>query len=113
MVEVNENGWTIDELGLIWLKKLFGLFTESRKTGRYRLLILDGHKSHVTAEFDRYCTEYDIIILCMPPYSSHLLQLLDVACFAVLKRSYGTAVQEQIRLSINYVDKDDFLQLYL
>jgi len=113
MVGVSENGWTTDELGLIWLKKLFGPFTEGRKVGRYRLLILDGHRSHVTAEFDRYCTEHDIIVLCMPPHSSHLLQPLDVSCFAVLKRSYEAAVQEQIRLGINYIDKSDFLQLYL
>jgi len=73
MVGVSENGWTTDEFGLIWLKKLFGPFTEGRKVGRYRLLILDGHRSHVTAEFDRYCTEYDIIVLCMPPHSSYLL----------------------------------------
>ena len=113
MVGVSENGWTTDEIGLTWLKKLFGPFTERRKVGRYRLLILDGHGSHVTAEFDRYCTENDIIVLCMPPHSSHLLQPLDVACFAVLKRSYGLAVQAQMWAGINHIDKDDFLQLYL
>ena len=113
MVGVSENGWTTDEFGLIWLKKLFGPFTEGRKVGRYRLLILDGHGSYVTAEFDRYCTEHDIIVLCMPPYSSYLLQPLDVACFAVLKRSYGLGVQAQMWAGINHVDKDDFLELYL
>ena len=49
----------------------------------------------------------------MPPHSSHLLQPLDISYFAVLKRSYRAAVQEQIRLGINYIDKSDFLQLYL
>jgi hypothetical protein len=113
MIGVSENGWTTDEIGLTWLKKLFGPFTEGRKVGRYRLLILDGHGSHITAQFDRYCTEHDIIVLCMPPHSSHLLQPLDVACFAVLKRSYGLGVQAQMWAGINHVDKDDFLELYL
>jgi len=113
MIGVSENGWTIDEIGLIWLTKLFGPFTEGRKVGRYRLLILDGHGSHVTAHFDRYCTEHDIIVLCMPPHSSHLLQPLDVACFAVLKRTYGLNIQAQMWAGINYIDKDDFLELYL
>jgi hypothetical protein len=36
-----------------------------------------------------------------------------MSCFAVLKRSYGSAVQEQMRAGINHVDKDDFLDLYL
>jgi hypothetical protein len=113
MVGVSENGWTTDELGLVWLKRLFGPCTEGRKVGQYQLLILDGHGSHVTAEFDRYCTEHNIIVLCMPAHSSHLLQPLDVSCFAVLKHSYGTIVQEQMRLGINHIDKDDFLELYL
>jgi hypothetical protein len=34
----------------------------------------------------------------MPPHASHLLQPLDVGCFAVLKRFYGTEVAEYIRL---------------
>jgi len=100
-------------LGLIWLKKLFGPFTEGRKIGKCRLLILDGHGSYITAEFDRYCTEHDIIVLCIPPHSFHLPQPLDVACFAVLKHLYGIIVQGQMRLGINHIDKDDFLELYL
>jgi hypothetical protein len=49
------------------------------------MLILDGHASHLTPEFDRACTENNIIQICMLSHSSHLLQPLDVSCFAVLK----------------------------
>ena len=56
MVGVSENGWTTDELGLTWLKRLFGPYTQGRTVGKYRLLILDGHGSHATAEFDQYCS---------------------------------------------------------
>lgn len=49
----------------------------------------------------------------MPPHSSHLLQPLDVSCFSVLKRSYGSVVQEQMRAGINHVDKVDSLEFYL
>lgn len=45
----------------------------------------------------------------MPPHSSHLLQPLDVGCFAVLKRAYGQLVESKTRLGINHVDKLDFL----
>jgi hypothetical protein len=48
----------------------------------------------------------------MPPHFSHILQPLDVSCFAVLKRLYGQAVEAQMRVRINHVDKDDFLTLY-
>ena len=56
-------------------------FSASQTIGTYRLLILDGYSSHATAEFDRFCVERRIILLYKPIHSSHLLQLLDVACF--------------------------------
>jgi hypothetical protein len=57
---------------------------------RYRLLILDGHESHLNQDFKDYCKENDILTLCMPPHSSHILQSLHVACFSPLKRKYPT-----------------------
>jgi hypothetical protein len=111
-IGVSDNGWTTDALGLTWLKDTFDKHTRNRTVGKYRLLILDGHGSHITAEFDQYCSQNSIIVLCMPPHSSHLLQPLDVSCFSVLKRSYGKAVEGYIRMGINHVDKDDFTVLY-
>jgi hypothetical protein len=49
----------------------------------------------------------------MPPHSSHLLQPLDVSCFAVLKRLYGRQIEELMRRGVNYIDKSDFLMAYL
>ncbi|CDM38452.1 Probable transposable element [Penicillium roqueforti FM164] len=80
--------------------------------GRYRLSILDGHGSHLTPKFDQICEDNDIIPICMPPHSSHLLQPLDIGCFAVLKRSYGRLVETIIRHRINHIDKLDFLEAY-
>lgn len=48
----------------------------------------------------------------MPPHASHLLQPLDVGCFAVLKRSYGRRVAEYTRLGIDSIEKDDFLNIF-
>jgi len=43
---------------------------------------------------------------------SHLLQLLDVGCFSVLKRSYGSQVERLMGLGVNHIDKQEFLPLY-
>lgn len=110
--EVSPNGWTSDEIGLRWLGKLFIPSTSSRLKGRYRLLILDGHGSHLTPKFDKICEKNDIIPICMPAHSSHLLQPLDIGCFAVLKRSYGRLVETKMRNGINHIDKLDFLEAY-
>ncbi|KAH7471320.1 hypothetical protein FOMA001_g13102 [Fusarium oxysporum f. sp. matthiolae] len=84
VIATSQNGWTNNKLGLEWLKH-FDQSTTNRSTGPYRLLILDGHESHHSADFERYCEEKKIITLCMPAHASHLLQPLDVGCFAVLK----------------------------
>jgi len=72
-ISTSENSWTNDELGLEWLQEMFEKHTASCTVGRYHLLILDGHSSHATAGFDKFCTERNIIPLYLPPHSSHLL----------------------------------------
>ncbi|CDM38464.1 Probable transposable element [Penicillium roqueforti FM164] len=48
----------------------------------------------------------------MLPHSSHLLQPLDIGCFAVLKRSCSRLVETKMRQRINHIDKLDFLEAY-
>jgi hypothetical protein len=92
---------------------VFEKHSAHRTRGVYRLLILDGHGSHLTPEFDLFCTEYSIITLYMPPHSSHLLQPCDVSFFAVLKRLYGQQIQGYMRRGSHHIDKQDFLEAYL
>jgi len=110
--EISNNGWTTDKIGLRWLQKHFIPSTNSRVHGRYRLLILDGHRSHLTPKFDRICKENNIISLCIPSHLSYLLQLLDVGYFAVLKHAYGRFISDLARRGYNYIDKFDFLDNY-
>jgi hypothetical protein len=110
-IAVSDNGWTTDELGFKWVQH-FNKWTKDVTKGVYRLLILDGHGSHSTPEFDAFCEENKIITLCMPPHSSHLLQPLDVACFSPLKQAYSKLVQQLARKGIFHLDKTDFIANY-
>jgi len=90
-IATTKNGWTTNAVGLDWIKH-FDRHTASRTKGVYRLLILDGHESHHSTEFELYCQHHKIItLLCMPPHS-HRLQALDVGCFGPLKQAYGRQV---------------------
>ena len=91
---------------------MFEKYTVYRTKGVYRLLILNGHGSYVTPEFDLFCKEHSIITLCMPPHSSHLLQPCDVGCFAVLKRLYRRQIKGYMRNRVNHINKQDFLTVY-
>jgi hypothetical protein len=110
-LSVSENGWTNNALGLEWLKH-FNAHTKARRRGVYRLLILDGHESHLNQDFKDYCLENKILTLCMPPHSSHILQPLDVVCFSPLKRKYSQRVRDLARRRVFHINKEGFLPAF-
>jgi hypothetical protein len=78
----------------------------------YRLLILDGYKSHLNQDFKDYCLKHKILTLCMPSHSSHILQPLDVVCFSPLKRKYSQRVRDLARKRVFYINKEGFLPAF-
>jgi hypothetical protein len=107
-IKTSPNGWTDNETGLDWIQH-FHKHTNARRKGVYRMIVLDGHESHLSAEFQKFCKDHAIITLCLPPHSSHLTQPLDVGCFSVLKRMYGKELEDFIRASIDHITKVEFL----
>nr|CAA83918.1 transposase [Pyricularia grisea] len=82
-----ENGWTNNQTAIEWLKKVFIPYTQPL-TPEKRLLVLDGHGSHITDEFMLLCLQNNIQLLYLPPHSSHVLQPLDLSVFGPLKEAY-------------------------
>ncbi|EFQ95328.1 hypothetical protein PTT_06708 [Pyrenophora teres f. teres 0-1] len=111
VLEVSPNGWTLNELCLAWLQH-FNKHTKAHTVGTYRLLIVDGHESHCSLGFHQSCLEENIIALCMPAHVSHLLQPLDVGCFAPLKRAYGDEISALARNRTNHISKEAFLPAF-
>ncbi len=109
VITLSENGWNTNDIGYEWIQH-FDKHTRSRTVGKYRLLILDGHESHISAQFQQYCIQNDIITLCMPAHSSHI-QPHDVGCFSLLKKSYGRQIENLVRLRINHITKLEFVEL--
>ena len=106
-IKPTSNGWTDNETGLDWIKH-FDKHTKARTKGAFRMLVLDGHESHQSVEFELYCKEHNIIPLCLPPHSSHITQPLDVGVFSVLKRAYGQEINTFIRAHTNNITKVEF-----
>jgi hypothetical protein len=106
-VKPTENGWTDNATGLDWVQH-FNKHTQSIKRGGYRMLILDGHESHMSIKFDEYCKAHNIVALCLPSHSSHLTQPLDIACFGVLKRNYSLELEVFIKAHITHITKLEF-----
>jgi hypothetical protein len=87
-------------------------YTEARTVRSHRLLILDGHESHKSLAFQDLCEENRIITLCMPSHVSHILQPLDVGCFAPLKLAYKKEINILANCHINHIDKTAFLTAF-
>ena len=107
-IGVSPNGWTTLEHSLQWIQH-FHESTKDMVVGAKRLLVLDGHETHMSESFQTFCKEHNIITLCMPPHTSHILQPLDVGCFGPLKKAYSHQIQDLGRLGYFYVTKEDFL----
>lgn len=84
-ISCTESGWTDTNEAITWLKEVFHPFSAAKNTsGRKRLLILDGHVSHVSLEFLETADGLDIIVLCLPPHTTHELQPADKGAFPPL-----------------------------
>lgn len=58
----------------------------------YRLLLVDGHSSHVNLDFLDYADRNRIIVLVLPPHATHRLQPLGVGLFSPLRKAYSLEV---------------------
>lgn len=106
-------GWTSMELGDQWMKKVYEPFTRDKAAGRTRLLICDGHDSHISVKFIRHSIDNMIIILLLPPHSSHLMQPLDVGVFSPLKSAMTKHVNRLLSTGIHRLQKVEWLECYI
>jgi hypothetical protein len=81
-------GWSNNDIGMAWVEQVFDRHTKAKARRQWRLLILDGHGSHVTQDFIDFCDSNRILLSIFPPHSTHSLQPLDVVLFSPLSRNY-------------------------
>ena len=76
------------------------------------MLIWDGHVSHINYKFLTFCEAYNIVVFCLPPHSTHLLQPLDVGLFATLQLAYRKAIEDYFLTTTIGINRDIFFPLY-
>ncbi|KAF1988819.1 DDE-domain-containing protein [Aulographum hederae CBS 113979] len=109
-------GWTNDEVGLSWLTKVFDQSTKKKaRNGRdWRLLLIDGHGSHLNIPFIKYALDHKIILAAYPPHSTHRLQPLDVSLFSPLSFYYSQNLNTHLYLTqgLSGITKRDFFRVF-
>jgi hypothetical protein len=97
-----------------WIRH-FNKHTSSRLSSSddYRLLLCDGHDSHISAELGAYCLQNHIVLALLPPHSSHLLQPLDVGIFSPLKMALSQRQARLFRSGFHRIEKAEWTEHYI
>ena len=89
------SGWMNEELYVVYMKH-FIHHTRCTKD-RPVLLILDNVESHISLEAIDLARENGVIMVTIPPHTSHRLQPLDCAVYRPFKTAYNVAMDGWIR----------------
>ncbi|SJX61013.1 related to transposase [Sporisorium reilianum f. sp. reilianum] len=106
------NGWTTNELAIEWLETVFDPNTKPSAPSAWRLLILDGHGSHVSTDFLNAAWRLCIAPLLLPPHSTHLMQPLDVSIFGPLTAAYRRLINNVAQHVAADISKAQFVSFY-
>lgn len=85
------------ELFYLWVERLF--IPKTTHIPRPIILILDGHGSHIDVKMIDLMKEHQIILYCLPPHTTNILQPLDVSVFRPLKTAFSN-VSDLIKLAL-------------
>ena len=92
----NDSGWMDSDMFKRWLMH-FQAHVGSTKD-KPVLLILDGHASHTkNVDAITFARDNGIVMMSLPPHTTHKLQPLDCAFFKPLKSNYNQAADKWMR----------------
>ena len=109
VIAPSANGFITDQLALNWLQH-FHQHTYNRARGEQRILLFDGHGSHLTFEFLQFCEQHNILPFCFLPHTTHFAQPLDGKPFLTYKNYYRHRNTEVSQWGGSVDDKSDFFR---
>ena len=86
---VSPNGWIDGDLFLKWLKHFVAHVKPSAENKV--ILVVDGHASHKTLAAVEYARDNSVVMISLPPHSTHHMQPLDKTIFGPLKTAYNVS----------------------
>ena len=87
--------------------------SRSKVEGQHRLLVCDGHDSHISGSFIAHCLQDRIVLLILPPHISHILQPSDVAIFGPLKKRLTANLSYLNQAQLARIQKFEWLEAYI
>lgn len=75
----SDKGWITENLFVEWFENLF--LVETANIPRPLLLIMDNLSAHISIKVIELAQKHQVILMCLPPNTTHALQPLDVTTF--------------------------------
>lgn len=88
------SGWMNGPLYYEYIANVFDPWLKANDIQKPVLLLVDGHRSHLTLQVSQYCADNQIIAYALFPNSTHISQPADVSVFKCLKSGWKNTVKE-------------------
>jgi len=89
-----DNGWMTGEAFYEYFSYVFYPYLIKNNVKRPVIVFLDRHASHLNMHLGEFCKNNQIILICLFPNTTHILQTLDVAVFVPLKSKWKSIVRQ-------------------
>lgn len=93
--KVSKSGWMTEPLFVEWLTHFKAKTNPTSENPM--LLILDNHTTHCSVEAYDFCVANSIVIVSIPPHTSHRLQPLDLTIFGPLNTAFDQACEVEMK----------------
>lgn len=80
-----QSGWITSEIFVQWFQHFIRSYAKPTAESPV-LLIMDNHEAHISLQIIKLAKENHVILLTLPPHTSHKLQPLDKSVYYALKK---------------------------
>nr|CAI5857573.1 unnamed protein product [Callosobruchus analis] len=101
----SDSGWMVSSTFYEFIANVFHPWIIENHIKLPVLLFLDGHKSHINMELSKFCSEKGILLYCLLPSATHILQPCDIAIFKSLKNQWKKTVSGHKQKTSKSVNK--------
>lgn len=108
----SDSGWMTSATFYEFIGNIFLPWLQKHQIKLPILLLLDGHKSHIGMDLYNLCTQNGIILYCLLPNATHILQPCDVSVFKSIKVHWKKIVLQHKQKTTKSVNKNVFATLF-
>lgn len=109
----SENGWTTQELILVYIKDIFLPWTKKKRIPLPVVLFIDGQATYISLQLSKLCKERGIKLVALHPNITVIPQPVDATIFQALRTIWINKVEEwKLKHNANRMQEKDFAVVF-